>query len=142
MLLERLYECGHGRSLLTDGNIDTVDGLASLVETLLIDDGVDGNSSLTRLTVANDKLALTTADGNHRVDSLQARLQGLLHGLAIDNARCLTVERHLEGSRQVDVTLSVDSLSEGIDDAAQHVVVDAYGGNALGALDNHTLLDA
>ena len=44
----------------------------------LVDDRVQGDSGLTRLTVTNDELTLTTTDRNHRVDSLQASLQRLM----------------------------------------------------------------
>ena len=65
VLLEVLDKSGNGRSLLADGYIDTVYGLASLVETLLIDDCIDSDGSLTCLTVADDKLTLSTSDRNH-----------------------------------------------------------------------------
>ena len=125
VLLECRHESGHGRGLLANGHINTVDRLACLIETLLVDDGIHGDGGLTRLTVADDEFALSAADGDHRVDGLQTGLQRLLHGLTVDHTGGLTVERHLEGVAQVDVTLAVDSLSQRIDDAAQHVVVDA-----------------
>ena len=142
MLLQRLHKVCHSTGLLADSDIDTVYGLACLIETLLVDDGVNGYSRLTCLAVTDDKLTLTTTNGNHRVDSLQTCLQRLLHRLAIDNTRCLTVQGHLESVSEVDVALAVNSLSQRINDTAQHVVVDADRGDALGALHHHTLLDA
>ena len=65
MLLQRLHQISNGRSLLTDGYINTVYGLASLIETFLIDDGIHSNSCLTRLAVTNDELTLSTTNRNH-----------------------------------------------------------------------------
>ena len=65
MLLQVLNKSRNGRCLLSDCHIYTIYGLTSLVETLLVDDGVDSNGSLTGLTVADDKLTLTASDRNH-----------------------------------------------------------------------------
>ena len=69
-------------------------------------------------------------------------MQWLLNGLAIDNTRGLTIQRHLESVAQVDISLTVDSLSQRIDNASQHVVVDTDRGDTLGTLYHHALLDA
>ena len=73
---------------------------------------------------------------------LQTCLQRLLHGLTVYHTRGLTIERHLESVVQINIALTVDSLSQRIDDATQHIVVHTDAGNALGALHDHTLLDA
>lgn len=60
-----LHDLGDGGPLLPDGDVDAVQLLllvVALVEALLVDDGVDGQSSLAGLTVTNDQLTLTTAD--------------------------------------------------------------------------------
>ena len=49
-----------------------------VVDLRLIDDRVDRDGSLARRAVTNDKLALTTADGNHRIDRHDARLHRLI----------------------------------------------------------------
>ena len=54
---------------------------------LLIDDGVQDDGGLAGLAVADDQFALAAADGNHRVDGLDAGLQRLAHRLAIHDAR-------------------------------------------------------
>jgi hypothetical protein len=66
-----------GRLLLADGDVDAEDALA-----LLVDDRVERDGGLARLTVADDELALAAADRDHRVDGLDARLQRLLDRLA------------------------------------------------------------
>jgi hypothetical protein len=58
-----------GGSLLADSDVDAVKLLGILsvgvVEGgLLVDDGIDGDGSLSSLSVTNDKLSLTTTDGD------------------------------------------------------------------------------
>ena len=141
MLLEVSHKGCHGGSLLADGHINTIHRLACLIETLLVDDGIDGNGGLTRLAVTDNQLTLSAADGNHRVNGLQSGLERFLHGLSVDNTRCLSVEWHFESAGQVDVSLTVDGLSERIDDASEHVVVHADGSNTLGTLHHLAFLD-
>ena len=142
VFLQRRDEGRHGRGFLSDGHVDAIDGLSCLVETLLVDDGIDGNSGFTRLAVADDELALSASDGNHRVDGFQTGLQRLFHGLTIDDARRLAVERHFEGVRQVDVALSINGFAQRIDDATEHIVVYTNRCDAVCALHDHTFLDA
>jgi hypothetical protein len=52
----------------------------------LIDDGVDRNRGFAGLAVADDELALAAADRNHRVDSLESRLNRLRHRFARNHA--------------------------------------------------------
>src|SRR5690606_38955689 len=102
------------RSLLTDGDVDTGDALA-----LLVDDRVDGDSGLAGLTVTDDQFALTAADRHHRVDRLDAGLQRLVHGLTGDH----TGGDLLDGRRQlgVDRALAIDGLTQSVDHAANQL---------------------
>ena len=106
----------------------------------MVDDGVNGNSRLTRLAVANDELALATSDGNHRVDGLDARLQRLLHRLTVDDTGGFAFQRHLE-KLAFNGTLTVNGLSNGIDDTAQQAFADRQRGNAAGTLHHVALVD-
>ena len=65
MFLQVLHQGCYSRGFLANGHIDTVNRMASLVETALVDNGIDGDSGLTRLAVSDDKLALATADRYH-----------------------------------------------------------------------------
>merc|ERR1712079_532795 len=61
---QSLDNLGHGRSLLADGNVDAEQlllGVSSIVESLLVDDGVNGDGGFAGLPVANDQLTLATA---------------------------------------------------------------------------------
>ena len=52
--------------------------------------GVDRDGGLAGLAVADDQLALAAADGDQRVDGLEAGLHRLVHRLARNDARRLT----------------------------------------------------
>lgn len=68
-----LHDLRDSGPLLSDGDVDAVQLLLlifALVEALLVDDGVDGQGSLAGLTIADDQLTLTTADGHKGVYSL------------------------------------------------------------------------
>ena len=70
---EPLHNLGDSGPLLANGDVDTVQlllGVISLVEALLVDDGVNGDGGLASLPVTDDQLTLATADGHKRVDSL------------------------------------------------------------------------
>src|SRR6185312_1340954 len=87
MLGQAIHDAGDGRLLLTDGDVEAVNALA-----LLVDDRVDRDDGLARLTVADDQLALTAADRNHRVDGHDAGLQRLGHGLTLHDAGRLDLD--------------------------------------------------
>ena len=49
--------------------------VTGFVESLLVDDGVNGNCGFAGLTIANDQLTLTTTNGYQRIDGLDASLK-------------------------------------------------------------------
>lgn len=112
VLLEGLHDAGNRRGLLANSDID-----ADHVVVFLVDNGIDRNSSLAGLTVANDELALATADRNHRVNSDDTGLHGLMHGLAADNARSL----ELDGAIAVGLNgaFAVDGHAKRVHNAAE-----------------------
>jgi hypothetical protein len=63
VLLKCLHELSGSQTLLTNGNIDAIQLLLvlAIVPPLLVKDSVNGDSSLSGLTVTNDKLTLTMA---------------------------------------------------------------------------------
>lgn len=86
VLLKGLDELSDGRSLLANGNVDTVELLGlvgTVVPLLLVKNGVNGDSGFTSLTVTNDKLSLTTTN--------------LYKSLAITSRK--TVEKHIQGPK-------------------------------------------
>lgn len=65
VLLEGLDELGDGRSLLADGDVDTVQLLllvGTVVPLLLVQDGVNGDGRLSGLSVTNDELSLSSTN--------------------------------------------------------------------------------
>lgn len=69
MIFKDLHNVGDGGSLLADSDVDAVKLLGVLsvgvVEGgLLVDDGIDGDGSLSSLSVTNDELSLATTDGD------------------------------------------------------------------------------
>ena len=64
-LLEETHDVGDGGSLLSDGDVDAVEGLGvvtSLEDLLLVDDGINGDGGLASLSVTNDQLTLSSAN--------------------------------------------------------------------------------
>src|SRR6266851_3621153 len=79
------------------------------------------------------------ADGNHRVDGLDAGSHGLADRLAVDDAGGEALDG--ERVRRVDGALVVDWLTERVDDAANHGLADGHGHDLAGALDGVAFLD-
>ena len=81
-----LDDLGHGRSLLTNGDVNAEQLLlivSCIVEPLLVDDGVNGNCGFAGLTIANDQLTLTTTNGYQRIDGLDASLKKIKKSIKI-----------------------------------------------------------
>ena len=110
---ERFCNLCNGRTLLTDGYIDTDNACA-----LLVDDGVQADRGLAGLTVADDQLTLAAADRDHGVDRLDTGLERHINGRALDDARCGHFDR--TALLGFDSALAVDRLAECVNNAAQH----------------------
>ncbi len=132
--LQPLVDLGHGRRLLADRDVDADHVLAALVE-----DRVDEDRRLARRAVADDQLALAAADVRHRVDRLDPGLEGLLHGLAVDDAGRLELER--AAVARLDRRTAVEGVAERVDDAADQRVADRDARHAPGALRGVAFLD-
>lgn len=69
MIFKDLHDVGDGGSLLADSDVDAVKllgvlGVGVVEGGLLVDDGIDGDGSLSSLSVTNDELSLATTDGD------------------------------------------------------------------------------
>ena len=94
-VFQALLHRGDGGALLADGHVDAADLLLRITGfpiTLLVDDRIDCDSGLTGLAVANDELALATADRRHCVDGLQTGGHWLVNRMTMHNVRCLGLE--------------------------------------------------
>lgn len=142
VLLQGLDELGDGGPLLSDGDVDTVQLLLlvrRVVEPLLVEDGVEGDGGLSGLSVTDDQLSLTSTDGNHRVDRLETGQHGLVDGSSGQDTGSLGLGSSPLG--RVDGTLSVDGVTERVDDTTQELHTDGDVDNGTGSLDRVTLLD-
>ena len=125
VLLEGLNKLSDGGTLLTDGNVDGEELLVLLdgaVPALLVQHGVKGNSGLTGLTVTDDQLTLTTADGNHGVDTLHTSLNGLVDGLTGQDTRGLELSTALVLG--LDGALAVNGVTQSVDDTSEQLRAD------------------
>src|SRR5664279_5506243 len=136
LLFEHLDELRHGGALLPDRDIDAIefDLLVGLrVERLLVEDGVERDRRLAGLAVADDQLALATADRDQRVDGLQAGRHRLVHRFARDDAGRLDVDAF--ALVRLDWTFAVDRVAERVHDATEQALADRYVHDRAGALD-------
>jgi len=142
LLVENTHNVGDGRTLLADSGVDAVKLLVgvSLIEVfLLVDNGVNGDGGLARLSVTNNKLTLASANGHESVDALKTSLHGLVHRLTRDNTRSL--ELNTLALVATDGTEAIDGVTERIDDTAEHAISNRHVDNRTGSLDDVTLLD-
>ena len=88
-----------------------------VVDLRLIDDRVDRDGSLARGAVTNDKLALTSTDGNHRVDRHDARLHRLIDRFTWNNTRCDLI--HWISFAGFDWALTVNRITNRVNHTAK-----------------------
>ena len=131
---ERLHNLRNRRTLLANRAVD-----ADEVVLRRVDDGVERDGGLAGLAVADEQLALSAADGNHRVDGLDAGRHRLGNALPRDDARSETLDG--KAMRRVDGALVVDGLAERVHDAADQRLANGNVHDAAGALDLVALAD-
>jgi hypothetical protein len=133
VLLKGLDELSDSGTLLTNSDVHTVQLLGlvgTAVPSLLVQDGVESDGSLTSLTVTDNQLTLTTSDRNHGVDGLKTSLDRLTDGGTGQNAGGLDFSAaSLSG---VDGSLSIDGVTQSVDDTSEK-------GRADGNVDLHPL---
>src|SRR3989344_111306 len=89
---ERVDDLRDLRFFLADRDINA-DGAGISGLFTLVDYRVDDNRAFTNLPVADDELPLSAADGDHRINGLDAGVERSVYGLAGGNARSDTVHR-------------------------------------------------
>jgi hypothetical protein len=139
VLFESGNDLGNRGRLLTDRHVDALDGLVGSPVLALVDDRVDRDRRLTRLTVADDQLTLTTTDRDHSVDRLDTCLHRLAHRLASGDAGGLDLERTTRVA--LDRALPVDRVTQCIDDTTEHAVANGNGEDLARTLNRLTLFD-
>ena len=126
LLAEHLDQTGNGRFLLADGHVEAV-----YVGVFLVDDRIDADGRLARLAVADDQLALSAADGRHRVDGLDTRLQRLLDRLALGHADRNFFDRPSLG--RLDRSAAVQRVSQRVEHAPLYGLAHRHGKKLAGA---------
>ena len=134
MLLEHVHDLGHCRELLADGHVNADESFA-----LLVDDRVDGEGALAGLTIANDQLALTSADRDQGIDGLDAGLDRSVHSLASDDAGGDAL--HGASGGRGDRALVIQRPAERIHNAAEQGYADGNLNDSTGRLDRVAFLD-
>jgi hypothetical protein len=119
VLFQHLDRVADRRVLLADGHVEALHAGG-----LLIENRVDGDRRFARFAVADDQLALAAADGRHRVDRLDTRLQRLLHRLAAGHAGGHELDGAVLGAGHR--ALAVERVAQRIDDAADHCRPDGH----------------
>ena len=117
----------YGGTLLSNGNVDTDHILA-----LLVDDGICCQSGLTSLTVTDDQLTLSSTNGNHGINCLDACLQRLVYALSLTDARSRALNCPVLACFYRSCT--VNRLSKGIYNSPDHSLSNRNGYNLSGAL--------
>ena len=140
VLFQGIYNVGNGRTFLTDSHINAINRIARFVVGTLVNDGIQGNSRFTRLTVANEQLTLSATDRNHRIDSLQTRLQRLVNRLTEDHSRCLALQRHLI-KLTADASFTVERFAQRVNNASQHAFTNHDRSNSAGTFHRKALLN-
>jgi hypothetical protein len=123
--LERVHNLGDLAGALADGHVD-----ADHVLPFLVDDCVEADGGFARLAVADDQLALATADRKHGVDGHDAGLDGRVDPFARDDAGGHALNgAHLVG---VERPFAVDGYPQRVHDAPDKRVAHGHGGDQAG----------
>lgn len=120
VLLKCLDQLSHSRSLLSDGNVDTVELLGLIVGVIppfLVKNSIESNSRLSGLTIADDQLTLTTSNRNHSVNGFETGLDWLVDRVTRENARSLKLSSIF--LLCFNFTLPIDRISKCVDDTTE-----------------------
>ena len=135
VVLQRAPELGDGACLLPDGDIDTDD-----VPAALVDDGIERDGRLSGLAVADDKLTLPAPDGEHRVDAEDARFHRRIDALAVDDAGGGTL--HAAVAVGADLAGAVHGNAERVHHASEEAFAHGNARRAPGAAHGAARADA
>ena len=135
-----IYQFCNRRCFLTDGYIDTIYRRACLIETLLVDDGIHCDGSLTGLTVTDDQLTLSTSDREHGVDRQDTGLHRNTDRFSLNNTRCFSFYRIVVVFFYS--SLSVDRLAQRVDNSADKSFTDRDSGFLFRTYHTGTFFDS
>jgi hypothetical protein len=127
---------------LANSDVDAVEFLGfirTVVETLLIENGVEGDSGFTGLTITNDQFSLTAAYWDERVDGFQTSLHRLVYGLSGNNTWSFDVNASTFFTR--NGSLTIKGITEWIDDTSEKFWAYWYIDNSTGTTNNIAFLN-
>jgi len=143
VLFEHTSELSYGGTLLSNSYVHAVEFVllssARNVGTTLVNKGVQGNGSLAGLTVTNDKLTLTTADGNEGVYSLEAGVHGLVHRATGHDTRGL--DFYTGAATGVEGSFAVNGFGKAVNHTSHQFASYGHVHNRSGTLDSGSLED-
>ena len=139
VLFEGGHDLGDGGGLLPDGHVDALDLVLGPLVDLLVDDRVDHDGGLADLAVADDQLALPTADRGHRIDGLDPGLERFLDRLPLHHRWRLSLEETALGG--VDRAFAVHGIAQRVDDTAEQGISHRDRKHRAGLLDRVAFLD-
>ena len=140
--LQNSDDVGNCGSLLSDGAVDAVKTLGDIISSeslVLVDEAIDGDGSLSCLSVTNDKLTLSSSNWHKRVDGLETSHHRLVHRLSWDNT--WSFELNSLSLVTLDWTGTIDWVTEGVDDSTEKAITDWDIDNGSSSLDNISFLD-
>ena len=131
-LFEHRDDAGDRRLLLADGDVDAVERpvariagrFGGPVQPRLADHRVDADRRLAGRAIADDQLALSAADRDHRVDRHDAGLHRLADRAAADDPRRQLL--HGIGRVALNRALAVERFAQGVDDPPQQPLADRH----------------
>lgn len=139
---EDVDDVGNSGLLLSDSDVDAVellDLITSLEVLSLVDDGIDGDSSLSGLSISDDQLSLSSSDWDQTIDGLKSGLHWLVDGLSWDDTWGSDFDELSLGG--LDGSLSVDGVSEWVQNSSDHLVSDGDVNDGSGSSDDITFSD-
>ena len=141
-ITESLNDVSNGRSLLSNSDVDA-EKLLLLVSTLmvllLVDNGINGNSGLTGLSITNDEFSLSSSDWHEGVNGFESSLHGLVYGFSWDNTWGL--ELNSLSHVALDWTETIDWVTEWVNDSTEHTKTNWNIDDGSCSLDDITLLN-
>mmetsp|Transcript_20650 Transcript_20650/g.30471 ORF Transcript_20650/g.30471 Transcript_20650/m.30471 type:complete len:245 (+) Transcript_20650:868-1602(+) len=136
LLIKLSYKLSNSGSLLSNTNVNTSKGL---LLGLLVNNGINGDSSLSSLTISNDQLTLSTSNRNQSINSLESGKHGLGNGLSGNNSGslylCTGASTVIEGST------SINGLTNSVNNTSKKLLSNGNVYNRSGTLDRVTLKD-
>jgi hypothetical protein len=136
LLIKLSHKLGNGGSLLSNSNINTSKGI---LLGLLVNNGINGNSGLSSLTISNDQLTLSTSDRNQSINCLETGKHRFGNGLSGNNSGSLDLRTG--ASTVVEGSTSINGLTDSVNNTSEKLLSNGNIHNSTGTLDRVSLKD-